>query len=48
MDKLLKREVVMTVIFSIIFVAFVLQLVQCITVGRTGGIPEKEAEDEPK
>ena len=48
MDKLLRREFIMTVIFNIIFVAFVLQLVQCITVGFTGGIPEKESEDEPK
>lgn len=46
MDKLLRREVVLTVICSIIFVAFVLELVQCFTDGLIGGIPEEEAEDE--
>lgn len=46
MDKLLSREVVLTVLCSILFLAFVLELVQCVTVGLTGGIPEEEAEDE--
>ncbi len=46
MDKLLRREVVLSVMCSIIFVAFVLELVQCFTIGATGGIPEEEAEDE--
>lgn len=46
MDKLLCREVVLTAMCSILFLAFVLELVQCFTVGLTGGIPEEEAEDE--
>ena len=45
MDKLLRREVVLTVICSIVFLAFVLELVQCFTDG-CGGIPEEEADDE--
>lgn len=46
MDKLLRREVVLPVLCGIIFVAFVLELVQCFTNGLIGGIPEEEAEDE--
>ena len=45
MDKLLRREVVLTVICSIICMAFVLELAICVVDGR-GGIPEEEAEDE--
>lgn len=46
MDKLLSREVVLTVLCSISFTALILEIVQCVTVGLTGGIPEEEAEDE--
>lgn len=46
MDKLLSREVVLTVMCSISFTALILEIVQCFTVGLTGGIPEEEAEDE--
>lgn len=46
MDKLLSREVVLTVMRSISFTALILEIVQCVTVGLTGGIPEEEAEDE--
>lgn len=48
MDKLLRREIIMPILCSIIFNASILELAQCITDGRTGGIPEEEAEDEPK
>lgn len=45
MDKLLRREVVLTVICSITITAAMWEFVQCIILGF-GGIPEKEAEDE--
>lgn len=46
MDKLPSREIILTIIFCIAFSALVMQIVQCITVGLMGGIPEEEAEDE--
>lgn len=46
MDKLFSREVVLTVMCSISFTALILEIVQCVTVGLTGGIPEEAEEDE--
>lgn len=40
------REFIMSVAASAAFAALVMQTVQCITAGLTGGIPEEEAEDE--
>lgn len=46
MDKLPRREIILIIVFCVVFAALVLQIVQCVTIGRTGGIPEEEAEDE--
>lgn len=40
------REVLMSAGCGLLFYCFVMQLTQCFTEGRTGGIPEDEAEDE--
>lgn len=46
MDKLLRREVVLIAVCCISIAVLTLQIVQCMTDGAAGGIPEEEAEDE--
>lgn len=40
------REFIMSVTASAAFAALVMLIVQCMTDGAAGGIPEEEAEDE--
>lgn len=40
------RELIMSVFCGTLFYLLVMQIVQCFTAGRIGGIPEEAAEDE--
>lgn len=42
------REFIMSLTCGGLFYLLVIQITQCVTVGLMGGIPEEEAEDEPK
>lgn len=42
------RELIMSVMCGGLFYLLVMQITQCVTDGLIGGIPEEEAEDEPK
>ncbi len=46
MDKLQVREMLMSAGCGILFYFLVMQIVQCFTAGRIGGISEEAAEDE--
>ncbi len=46
MDKLQVRELLMSVFCGTLFYFLVMQIVQCFTAGRIGGISEEAAEDE--
>ncbi len=39
-------EIISPFLLGGLFYCFVMQVVQCFTEGRTGGVPEDEAEDE--
>ena len=40
------RELIMSAGCGILFYFLIMQIVQCFTMGRIGGIPEEAAEDE--
>ena len=40
------RELLMSAFCGSLFYLLIMQIVQCITVGLTGGIPEEDVEDE--
>lgn len=46
MDKLQVRELLMSVFCGTLFYFLIIQIVQCFTAGRIGGISEEAAEDE--
>lgn len=46
MDELHVRELLMSAGFGTLFYLLIMQIVQCFTAGRIGGISEEAAEDE--
>lgn len=40
------RELIMSVFCGVLFYLLIMQIVQCFTAGRIGGISEEAAEDE--